>query len=272
MAKVSVIIPNYNHERYLKQRIESILHQSFQDFELIILDDASTDASLEILNLYKTHEKVSHFIVNTKNSGSPFKQWFKGISFASGDYIWIAESDDFASPLFLEKAMACFKKEYTPDVVFVGTTNVDANNEDIGNTTRIERKHKKLLEKDFNIRGNVFLNLFMPDYNIIRNVSSAVFKKSVLTKKAKNAVTYKTIGDFYFWVQLCLENCRFTYMAEKLNFMRKHKGTVRNNPKKAAYRKMEYQRIHNAVLLRKWFDYAIVKKIITYKIKRFRNA
>lgn len=268
MPKVSIIVPNYNHCSYLIERFDSIFNQTFQNFEIIILDDASTDKSLDILNTYKNHAKVSHFIVNTQNSGSPFKQWFKGIHVSNGDYIWIAESDDFASPLFLEKAMACFKKDYAPDVVFVGTTNVDANNEDIGNTTRIERKHKKLLEKDFNMRGKEFLNYFMPDYCIIRNASSVVFKKFVLSKKAKKAVTYKAIGDFYFWVHLCLENCRFTYIAEKLNYMRKHEETVRNNPQKTAFKKREYQRIHNAVLLRKWFDYALVKKIITYRIRK----
>ena len=81
---VSVIIPNYNHQEYLKQRIDSILNQSFQDFEIILLDDKSTDNSLDILKSYAKHEKVSHLIINEKNSGSPFKQWFKGINLAKG--------------------------------------------------------------------------------------------------------------------------------------------------------------------------------------------
>lgn len=52
MVKVSVIVPNYNYARYLPIRIESILNQSFQDFELILLDDASTDNSIQILEKY----------------------------------------------------------------------------------------------------------------------------------------------------------------------------------------------------------------------------
>ena len=63
---VSVIIPNYNHQEYLKQRIDSILNQSFQDFEIILLDDKSTDISLDILKSYAKHEKVSHLIINEK--------------------------------------------------------------------------------------------------------------------------------------------------------------------------------------------------------------
>ena len=93
---VSVIIPNYNYALYLKKRIESILNQTYTDYELILLDDASTDNSVEILEKYKDNPHVSHILVNEKNSGSPFQQWAKGISLARGKWIWIAEADDVA--------------------------------------------------------------------------------------------------------------------------------------------------------------------------------
>ena len=98
---VSVIIPNYNHAPYLDERIRSIAGQSFQDFEIILLDDCSTDQSISILNKWAKHPKISHFIVNKQNSGSTFLQWEKGFSLAKGKYIWIAESDDVAHPDFL---------------------------------------------------------------------------------------------------------------------------------------------------------------------------
>ena len=103
MPLVSVIIPNYNHEKFLQQRIDSVLNQTFQDFEVILLDDSSIDESLEILNKYENHPKVSHLIINKMNSCNPFKQWEKGIKLAKGDFIWIAESDDFAENCFLEE-------------------------------------------------------------------------------------------------------------------------------------------------------------------------
>ncbi len=106
MPKVSVIVPNYNHESFLQQRIDSILNQTYQDFELILLDDASSDASISIIENYRYEEKVSEIVLNTVNSGSPFKQWIKGIKLAKGEFIWIAESDDFAEPTFLETTVA----------------------------------------------------------------------------------------------------------------------------------------------------------------------
>ena len=104
-VKVSVIVPNYNHAAFLHDRISSILNQSYQNFELIILDDCSTDNSLAIIEQFKEEKAVSHVILNTKNSGSTFKQWEKGLNLAKGEYIWIAESDDFADRQFLERAV-----------------------------------------------------------------------------------------------------------------------------------------------------------------------
>ena len=95
MPTVSVIVPNYNHARYLRQRIESVLGQTYQDFEVILLDDCSTDESRSVLGEYAKDPRV-RIEFNEKNSGSTFKQWNKGVRLARGEYIWIAESDDYA--------------------------------------------------------------------------------------------------------------------------------------------------------------------------------
>ena len=92
---VSVIIPNFNHAPYLEQRLESVFNQTYQNFEVIILDDHSTDNSMEIIMRYKDNPHVSHIIENDINSGKVFKQWNKGFHLAKGELIWIAESDDF---------------------------------------------------------------------------------------------------------------------------------------------------------------------------------
>lgn len=101
--KVSVIIPNYCHARFLNRRIDSVLNQTYGDFEVIILDDCSSDNSRDIIETYRHHPRVSHIVYNEKNSGSTFIQWDKGFELAQGEYIWIAESDDEAAPTSFEE-------------------------------------------------------------------------------------------------------------------------------------------------------------------------
>src|SRR4030095_7296186 len=102
MPTVSVIIPNYNHARYLRKRIDSVLGQTYQDFEVVLLDDCSTDNSREILLSYAGDRRVT-VEFNAENSGSVFKQWNKGVQMARGRYIWIAESDDYADVRLLAR-------------------------------------------------------------------------------------------------------------------------------------------------------------------------
>ena len=89
MYKVSVIIPNYCYAAYLEQRIDSVLSQTYQDLEVIILDDNSPDDGLSrmVIEKYRENPHVSHIVYNDENSGSTFKQWDKGISLAEGEYM-----------------------------------------------------------------------------------------------------------------------------------------------------------------------------------------
>ena len=136
MPKVSVIVPNFNHSAYLKQRIDSILNQTYQDFELIILDDCSTDNSREIIDLYVNCAKVSNIVYNEKNSGNTFKQWKKGISLAVGKYVWIAESDDWCEATLLETLVVGIEKDDNCIISYCQSYCV-VN----GNTIRFQSKH-----------------------------------------------------------------------------------------------------------------------------------
>ena len=106
MPVFSVLISIYNHANWLKERIDSVLQQEFEDFEVIILDNHSTDGSVAIIEQYRSHPKVTHIVLNEQNSGRPVTQWQLGVKLAKGNWIWIAEDDDFAEPGFLS---ACKK-------------------------------------------------------------------------------------------------------------------------------------------------------------------
>ena len=127
--EVSVIIPNYNHEAYLKKRIDSVLNQTFGDFEAIILDDCSSDQSRVIIENYRTHPKVTQIVYNDKNSGSVFCQWEKGLLLAKGNKIWIAESDDWAEDKLLELLLKKMNENKNVGISFCSSNWVDDEGE-----------------------------------------------------------------------------------------------------------------------------------------------
>lgn len=92
---ITVIIPNFNHAKYLRERIDSVLNQTYNNIEVFLLDDCSNDNSKEILMSYESSPLVKGILLNEENSGSTFRQWQKGFELAHGEYIWIAESDDY---------------------------------------------------------------------------------------------------------------------------------------------------------------------------------
>src|SRR6267378_3760300 len=124
--KVSVIVPNYNHARFLRQRLDSIMGQTFQDFEVVLLDDCSIDESRSILSEYADDPRV-RIEFNAVNSGSTFKQWNKGVRLARGEYVWLAESDDYADPQLLERLVSRLDAE--PNAVLCNCRSVRVSSE-----------------------------------------------------------------------------------------------------------------------------------------------
>ncbi|UDF31508.1 UNVERIFIED_ORG: glycosyltransferase [Roseateles sp. XES5] len=107
---VTIIVPNYNHEKYLTERLESVYGQTYRNFEVLLLDDASSDNSRAVLaNYADRYPDVTSCVFNSVNSGGVFHQWKKGLDLAKGELVWIAESDDFCTPNFLEEMVRFFR-------------------------------------------------------------------------------------------------------------------------------------------------------------------
>lgn len=226
---VSIIVPNYNHSNYLKQRLDSIFDQNFQDFEVILLDDLSTDNSLTVLNLYKNHPKVSHFIINEVNSGSPFKQWIKGIKLARGEYVWIAESDDFAENSFLEKAVSVLKNNIESNLVYVDSKIVDSDNKliDLWSVRKNKRFSTQKWASDYEEVGNREVIDYLLYSTTINNASAVLFRKQSLDKAEflKELSEFRTAGDLFTYINVVLQG-RISYIAQPLNNYREHQFNI----------------------------------------------
>ena len=222
---VSIIVPNFNHIQFLQKRLDSIFNQTFQNFEVIILDDASTDGSVDILNNIKNHPKVSHFIINKLNSGSPFVQWKKGIQLAQGKYIWIAESDDLCELIFLEKTVKILEENH--DVSLVFTNSIIQNLISSANTILTTDQITGIYN---NLKTNFLYNWFF-NYNNFRiaNASACVFRRSYVSEDMLLPfLNYRYAGDKFFWSSLLLKFPNFGYIAEPLNIHTVHENTTRS--------------------------------------------
>jgi glycosyltransferase involved in cell wall biosynthesis len=231
VPKVSVIIPNYNHARFLKKRIESVLDQTYQDFEVILMDDASTDESCKVF-LDFIDDKRIRTIYNETNSGSPFKQWNKGIREASGEYIWIAESDDFADETLLEKLVSKLEEDKSVGIAYCQSWVIDQD----GSTLHSGAKSTEGLDKerwkyDFKNKGKDECRQFMIFGNTIPNASAVLIRRSVYEVVGGANEQMRLAGDWLLWVKLLLVS-DIAFVCEPLNYFRTHTGTVRQSSSK----------------------------------------
>jgi glycosyltransferase involved in cell wall biosynthesis len=180
---ISIIIPNYNHFNYLVQRLESVFNQTYTNFEVILLDDCSTDNSRAILLEYATNPKVSHCVFNEINSGNTFVQWNKGLSLAKGEYIWVAETDDFCELNFLEELIKPLIADKDIVLSYCQSNRVDENGVVTGTwLNHTEDLDVELFTTDFCMEGNEFVERFLIYKNVIPNASAVLIRQEVLKK------------------------------------------------------------------------------------------
>ncbi len=228
MPKVSVIIPNYNHALYLPKRIESVLAQTFRDFELIILDDCSPDNSREIINSYAAENPEIQTYFNDKNSGSPFAQWNKGTGLAKGKYLWFAESDDFCDPKLLETLVPLLDENLNAGIAYCQTYLVDEQGE-IKNSYQINLEfiyESDAWQKPFVKSGKEACKEWLLFHNPIPNASGALIRKSAFVEAGMADMTMKLNGDWFLYARLLAKN-DLAFTPELLNYFRVHEHTQR---------------------------------------------
>ncbi len=162
--KASIIMPVYNTEKYLDEAIKSVLRQTFQDWELILVDDGSTDTSGEICDIYSEKDNRI-YAYHTDNSGALCATFF-GIERSQSDCIFIIDSDDWVEPNMIEEMMTSFE-ENKCDMVCAGRVDHDFQ----GNVQRIINNNVKCgyysnIEEMKYIKRNLFLSDSDCDYNI----------------------------------------------------------------------------------------------------------
>ena len=259
---VSVIVPNYNHARYLDKRMETILGQTYPNFEVIILDDCSTDNSIEVIARYKDNPHLKQVVVSDTNSGSPFKQWDKGIHLATGDLIWIAESDDYCELNFLEELVKAYTEK--PNVVVAFCQYVLFSDD----YTLAPKEHKT---RYYNGRKYICNRLLR--YNEIQNASGVIFSHEAYSHISQDYLTYKSAGDLHFWCEL-LQCGDCAKVGKNLTYFRHNSTSVTNTNGSRGIVSTEDKRVYDYVSsvyeLSHWQKRMIhIKKMIQYQTEHY---
>ena len=219
---VSVVVPNFNHAKFLTQRLETIYNQTYKNFEVILLDDCSTDSSRDVLKKFQAaHAENTRIIFNEKNSGGVFFQWRKGISEARGDLIWIAESDDFSAENFLAELVPAFADEAI-ELAFCRTDFIQDGQKIFTSEQYLADLPNFDWRKNFSMTAAEFVAQGFGVKNIIPNVSGVLFRKKNFPELC---LDMKLCGDWLFYLDAIRGGCVY-FSPRATNFYRVHKNST----------------------------------------------
>lgn len=262
VMKVSVIIPNYNHENFLKRRIESVIAQTWEDIEIIILDDCSTDNSRSVIEQYRSNPKVHKIIYNDTNGGSGFKQWLKGIHAAQGELVWIAESDDWCEINFLEVVVTGMHRNPGCVLAYVQSYCVDDN-------AHINwQSHNDIAEEIIN--GKYFFQHRLAYGCTIFNASMAVFKRAYALKVPHLFTEFKLCGDWYFWINIVRFGDVFI-SNQVLNYYRRTDSSLTSRFYATGYNFIEELRMFQLVKEQQLDDVSFIHDSVYNRYNSFRR-
>ena len=213
--KVSIIVPVYNVELYIESCLDSLLNQTYSDYEIILINDGSTDGSIEICNKYND-KKIKK--INQTNKGVSIARNV-GISYATGQYIMFVDADDMVSKNYIENLVASMEKYNTDMVICKYTKEEDklVNNESSQN---VEGKI---------INANIVLESMIENNLKEGYLWNKIFKKSIINEndlKFKDGVT--VWEDLYFVMEYLSKADKICTINETLYYYRTREGSAVN--------------------------------------------
>lgn len=212
MYKVSVIIPTHNRAKFLDSAVTSVLNQTFQDFEIIIVDDASTDDTPQVVRQFKD-ERIKYIRHEANQGGSSTRN--TGIANSSGEYIAFLDDDDEWLPKKLKLQVELMENS-PPDVggVYTGHTNIDSSS---GKRVGVWIPQK---------RGNIFHELFTGNW--VGTTSSVLLRKECFEKAGLFDKNLPSFQDYDMWIRIS-KLFEFEYIKEPLVKYSVHQNKISTN-------------------------------------------
>lgn len=219
--KFTIITASYNYKKYIKETIDSVLAQTYQNWEMLIIDDGSSDNSIEIINSYCKKDERIKLLTHPNNQNKGLIETIKlGIKEAKTDWIAFLESDDTITSDYLQRKYEVIQKENNTKFIF-NDVNLFGDKERIRQYDEYFKTLKKILSQNKYPKSQ--LHCFKKR-NIVPTFSCVALKKELLDDIDFNC-PIKAIIDIYIWIQIARKTSLY-YLDEKLTNWRMHKSYI----------------------------------------------
>jgi glycosyltransferase involved in cell wall biosynthesis len=212
---VSVIVPSFNYGRYLAQRIDSILSQTYHSREIIVIDDASTDNSVDVISRYSNAGDV-RAVLCASNSGTVYQRWNEAAALARGRYLWFAGADDYCDSNFLAEMVTQLELNPGAVVAFSRSWMVHADG---------RRIHAAPAWTRTGITGGKSAQQALVLDTTIPTASAVVFQSSAFREAGGFNLDFPHAADWKLYIDM-LSGGDLCYVAKPLNYCRVHPQTV----------------------------------------------
>ncbi|MCG3770067.1 MAG: Spore coat polysaccharide biosynthesis protein SpsA [Nitrosomonadaceae bacterium] len=222
---VTVVVASYNHAEFLMQRMESLIAQTYPGLEILVIDDCSTDNSIEVLRRYQFHPKVN-LVVREKNGG-----WVavsnQGLELATGEFVIFANCDDDCDPCMIQRLVDAMNRNPTAGIAFCCSLLVDAHNIGLGDDFVVREPLFRVRCATDTLLSGAEMGRFLLHSCVIPNLSAALIRRTCFASVGNLSPAYRVCCDWDLFFRI---SARYdvAYIAESLNRFRQHRTTIRS--------------------------------------------
>lgn len=229
---VSVIVASYNHAEFLQERMDSLLNQTYQNIEIIGIDDCSTDNSREVLRQYKPNQKV--ILIERESNGGWVAVSNQGVELSRGEFIIFANCDDACDSGMIKALVDSLQKNPTAGISFCCSELIDSSSNRFGSDfDQRERSFREKCARDVLITSGEMTRFLMHSC-VIPNLSAALFRKNAYISSGGLTSKYQVCADWDLFFSVTKKYDVF-YITQALNYFRQHETTIRSSTKERKY-------------------------------------
>jgi len=256
MPKVSVIIPVYNVEKYVKQSLDSVVNQTLKDIEIICVDDCGTDASMEIVSQFAKNDSRIKIIKHTKNGGLSTAR-NTGLKSSTAPYIMFLDSDDYYESDMCEKMLNAIETSDS-DIAICGTNVIYESNEEWKQSD--DEYYKIKFNNKQNITENILFNTDVSAWN-------KIYRKNIIDTHQICFPDGLKYEDAYFFNTYMSQAKSAFFINEKLYNYRRREGSIMNE----TFNKKNSDSIHHLKIAILLYEYYKNHNLIENKYEYFAN-